>query len=70
MLVEWVFAKQASLDDSLLCSNNFREMNDQLKRKGEKILKQQKEIYELKLEKVEAAKQELLEKLNRLSCDG
>lgn len=43
-----------------------RELSEQLKAKDEKILDQQKEIYELKLEKVEVSKQELQTRLNNL----
>jgi len=44
----------------------IEELGQQLKAKDEKITELQKEIYELKLEKVENLKTDLLEKLNNL----
>lgn len=43
-----------------------RELNEQLKSKDEMILKLQKEVYEMKLEKVEKLKKELQDKLGSL----
>lgn len=44
-----------------------RELQAQLKAKDEKILALQKEVYEIKLERVEFLKKELVEKLNSLN---
>lgn len=49
-----------------LISLTFRELQAQLKAKDEKILSLQKEVYEMKLERVDFLKQELTEKLNSL----
>lgn len=47
----------------LLC----RELQSQLKAKDEKIVSLQKEVYEMKLERVEFLKKELTDKLNSLN---
>lgn len=51
----------------LLFSSGLRE---EMKLKDERIVELQKEIYSMKLEKVESIKKELEEKLNKLSWNS
>lgn len=53
----------------LISSTFFRELQAQLKAKDEKILSLQKEVYEMKLERVDFLKKELTEKLNSLKSN-
>lgn len=46
---------------------NSRNLTEQLQAKDEKILELQREIYEMKLERVESLKKDLQEKLNSLA---
>lgn len=45
----------------------FRALTEQLKTRDEKILELQKEVYEMKIEKVESLKKDLQEKLSCLT---
>lgn len=49
-----------------LISPSFSELTKQLKAKDDKIMELQKEIYELKLEKIEGMKKDLQEKLSNI----
>lgn len=64
-LVKWV-KLEFKYFKAFMCFNS-RNLTEQLQAKDEKILELQREIYEMKLERVESLKKDLQEKLNSLA---